>query len=112
MIAARLPTIDALEVADVEPGLHFVHKIDATDLDGVLMANSLHFQRDKAPVLALSGERDHIHPPATVIQVAERLGGDFRALKEMSHWLVAEPGWEAAAEVCLDWLTAKGCLEA
>ena len=23
-------TIDALEVADVEPGLHFVHKIDAT----------------------------------------------------------------------------------
>jgi transmembrane sensor len=32
-------TIDALEVADVEPGLHFVHKIDATDLDGVLAKN-------------------------------------------------------------------------
>jgi transmembrane sensor len=32
-------TIDALEVADVEPGLHFVHKIDATDLDGVLARN-------------------------------------------------------------------------
>jgi len=32
-------TIDALEVADVEPGLYFVHKIDATDLDGVLAKN-------------------------------------------------------------------------
>ena len=65
-----------------------------------------------APVLALSGERDHIHPPATVIQVAERLGGDFRALNDMSHWLVAEPGWDAVAAVCLDWLTEKGCLKA
>jgi pimeloyl-ACP methyl ester carboxylesterase len=64
-----------------------------------------------APVLALCGDRDHIHPPATVIQVAERLGGEFHLLKEMSHWLVAEPGWDAAAAVCLDWLTQKGCLE-
>ncbi len=64
-----------------------------------------------APVLALSGERDHIHPPATVTQVAERLGGEFRTLKDMSHWLVAEPGWDAAAAVCLDWLTEKDCLK-
>ena len=66
----------------------------------------------KAPVLALAGDRDHIHPPATVTQVAERLGGEFRLLDGMSHWLVAEPGWETAAGVCLDWLTAKGCLKA
>jgi pimeloyl-ACP methyl ester carboxylesterase len=66
----------------------------------------------KAPVLALSGERDHIHPPATVIQVAERLGGDFHLMPDMSHWLVAEPGWDAVAAVCLDWLTEKGCLKA
>ncbi len=64
-----------------------------------------------APVLALSGDRDHIHPPATVTQVAERLGGDFHLLRDMSHWLVAEPGWEAVANVCLDWLTTKGRLE-
>jgi pimeloyl-ACP methyl ester carboxylesterase len=63
-----------------------------------------------APVLALSGERDHIHPPATVAQVAERLGGDFQRLDGMSHWLVAEPGWEAVAETCLDWLADKGGL--
>jgi pimeloyl-ACP methyl ester carboxylesterase len=65
-----------------------------------------------APVLALCGERDHIHPPATVIQVAERLGGDFQLLDGMSHWLVAEPGWEAVAAACLDWLAEKGCLKA
>lgn len=64
----------------------------------------------KVPVMALSGERDAIHPPSTVSQVAERLGGDFRVLKDMSHWLVAEPGWDAAAQLCLDWLTAKGAL--
>jgi pimeloyl-ACP methyl ester carboxylesterase len=64
----------------------------------------------KAPVLALSGERDHIHPPATVVQVAERLGGDFRVMKDMSHWLIAEPGWEAVAETCLGWLEEKGAL--
>jgi hypothetical protein len=46
-----------------------------------------------------------------VTQVAERLAGEFRLLDGMSHWLVAEPGWEAAAEVCLDWLTAKGALK-
>jgi pimeloyl-ACP methyl ester carboxylesterase len=60
--------------------------------------------------LALSGERDSIHPPSTVSQVTERLNGDFRVLKDMSHWLVAEPGWETAAETCLDWLATQGCL--
>jgi pimeloyl-ACP methyl ester carboxylesterase len=64
----------------------------------------------EAPVLALAGDRDHIHPPATVTQVAERLGGEFRELGGMSHWLVAEPGWETVATVCLDWLTEKGAL--
>jgi len=64
----------------------------------------------KAPVLALSGERDHIHPPATVVQVAERLNGEFRVMKDMSHWLVAEPGWEDVAEACLDWLEKKSAL--
>ncbi len=64
-----------------------------------------------APVLALSGERDHIHPPATVTQVAERLRGEFHLMNDMSHWLVAEPGWDAVAAVCLDWLTEQGGLE-
>jgi ferric-dicitrate binding protein FerR (iron transport regulator) len=31
--------IDALAIAEVEPGLHFVHKIDPTDMDAVLARN-------------------------------------------------------------------------
>jgi pimeloyl-ACP methyl ester carboxylesterase len=63
-----------------------------------------------APVLAICGQHDRIHPPPTVTQVAERLGGEIRVQEGMSHWLVAEPGWDAVADACLDWLTAKGCL--
>jgi transmembrane sensor len=31
--------VDALEIAEVEPGLHFVHKIEPTDMDAVLAKN-------------------------------------------------------------------------
>jgi len=57
-----------------------------------------------APVLALAGGRDLIHPAATVKQTAARLSADFRVLREMSHWLPGEPGWDQAAEICLEWL--------
>lgn len=53
------------------------------------------------PVLALAGGRDVIHPPATVRQTAERLGGAVEVFNEMSHWLPGEPGWEAVADRCL-----------
>jgi pimeloyl-ACP methyl ester carboxylesterase len=61
-----------------------------------------------APVLAVSGERDRVHPPATVAQIAERYGGEVRVMEGMSHWLVGEPGWERVAEVVLGWLGEKG----
>jgi pimeloyl-ACP methyl ester carboxylesterase len=61
----------------------------------------------KAPVLALVGERDRVHPPATVAQIAERYGGATRVLDGMSHWLVGEPGWEAVAEAVLGWLEGE-----
>ena len=59
------------------------------------------------PVLALAGGRDVIHPPATVRQTAERLGGEAVVFDEMSHWLPGEPGWEAVAARCLHWLDGK-----
>jgi pimeloyl-ACP methyl ester carboxylesterase len=61
----------------------------------------------EAPVLALVGERDRVHPPATVAQIAERYGGATRILDGMSHWLVGEPGWEAVAEAVLGWLEGE-----
>jgi pimeloyl-ACP methyl ester carboxylesterase len=65
--------------------------------------------RIAAPSLALSGGRDLIHPSFTVRQTAERIGAKCRDFAEMSHWLIAEPGWESVAAACLDWL---GALEA
>ena len=60
-----------------------------------------------APVLALSGGRDLVHPTLTVRQTAERLGAEAREFPEMSHWLLAEPGWETVADACLTWLTQR-----
>ena len=59
-----------------------------------------------APALALSGGRDLIHPTFTVKQTAERIGAEVLEFPEMSHWLLAEPGWDAVARTCLDWLRA------
>ncbi len=60
--------------------------------------------RITAPVLALVGDRDQVHPPATVRQTLARLGGEMRVIPGMSHWLVSEPSWEGVANACLKWL--------
>lgn len=60
-----------------------------------------------APALTIAGGRDLIHPPATVRQVAARVGGSFQTFPQMSHWLPAEPGWDAVADACLDWLAQE-----
>lgn len=59
-----------------------------------------------APVLAIAGGKDAIHPPATVESTARRVGGEVRVFADMSHWLVGEPGWDEVAGACLDWLAA------
>jgi len=57
--------------------------------------------------LVLAGSRDRVHPPATVRQVADRLGADYREMPGMSHWLPGELGWDAVAGVILDWLASR-----
>jgi pimeloyl-ACP methyl ester carboxylesterase len=56
------------------------------------------------PSLVISGESDQVHPAATGRLVAERIGGDFLSLPQMSHWLLGEPGWEAVADAALDFI--------
>lgn len=58
----------------------------------------------RAPVLAIAGGADLIHPEATVRQTAAKVNGEVRVFREMSHWLIGEPGWEEVADACLDWL--------
>jgi pimeloyl-ACP methyl ester carboxylesterase len=64
-------------------------------------------ERIGAPILAVAGDRDVIHPAATVRETARRLEARFQAIPQMSHWLVGEPGWEAVADLCLDWIAAS-----
>ena len=45
----------------------FKHPLSASGLDGIVMANSLHFVRDKAPVLALV--REMLRPAGSLIVV-------------------------------------------
>lgn len=58
----------------------------------------------RAPVLALTGEHDQIHPPATVASVAARYGGTAKTVPGMSHWTLSGPGWEGVAKTALDWV--------
>lgn len=58
-----------------------------------------------APAFVISGERDVVHSSATARATAQRIGGTFREMPGMSHWLVGEPGWDAVAELALEWLT-------
>jgi pimeloyl-ACP methyl ester carboxylesterase len=74
------------------------------------MTTSVAVDKIKAPVLALAGDRDLIHPPATVRQAAERLSADMQVFPGMSHWLIGEPGWEAVAQTCLDWIAQQAAV--
>jgi pimeloyl-ACP methyl ester carboxylesterase len=58
------------------------------------------------PTLCIAGGRDRMNPPATVRRLARRYGGRARyeELKNHSHWLIGEPGWQKIVRSCLIWL--------
>ena len=68
------------------------------------MTTSVSAGRIVAPVLAVAGAKDLVHPPATVVRTAERLGGELKVFEAMSHWLLSEPGWDEVADTCLAWI--------
>jgi pimeloyl-ACP methyl ester carboxylesterase len=57
-----------------------------------------------APILAIAGAKDLVHPPSTVAQTARHLGARYRVMPNMSHWLPGEPGWDEVAAICLEWM--------
>jgi len=59
------------------------------------------------PALVISGENDMVHSSGTARAVADRLGGAFKAMPGMSHWLVGEPGWARVASTALRWLEER-----
>jgi pimeloyl-ACP methyl ester carboxylesterase len=60
------------------------------------------------PLLVLAGGEDRINPPGTVERVAAlyRDRATYEKISGMSHWLLAEPGWDRIAEGALSWLAA------
>jgi pimeloyl-ACP methyl ester carboxylesterase len=68
------------------------------------MVTAVDAARIAAPVLAIAGGHDVVHPAATVRETARRLGAAFEVMPDMSHWLLGEPGWEAVAARCLAWI--------
>ena len=67
-----------------------------------MMSTSVPFGQVKAPVLAIAGRGDSVHPPSSVRQTAERLNADFETYDAMSHWLIDGPGAEAIAQESVD----------
>jgi pimeloyl-ACP methyl ester carboxylesterase len=59
------------------------------------------------PTLAIAGERDAGHPPATVQQTARRIGAAMETMPGMSHWLPGELGWEDVAQTAITWLSRE-----
>ncbi|HLY78409.1 MAG TPA: alpha/beta hydrolase [Caulobacteraceae bacterium] len=57
-----------------------------------------------APILAIAGGRDAIHPPPTVRETARRVGAQLQVMPQMSHWLIGEPGWRDVADLCVGWI--------
>jgi len=71
------------------------------------MTTSVGVGRLPMPSLAIAGDRDVVHPAATVRQTADRIGAEFRVMPGMSHWLIGEEGWEDVAETALGWLESR-----
>jgi len=66
------------------------------------------YDQDRAPLLFIGGEKDHIMPPS-VNQSNARHYENSPALTEYfefegrDHWTCAAPGWEAVADYALEW---------
>ena len=69
-----------------------------------LMTTMIQPELIAAPILAITGGRDVIHPPPTVRETARRTGAQLQVMPDMSHWLIGEPGWRDVADLCLAWV--------
>lgn len=67
--------------------------------------------RIAAPILALAGGKDRVNPASTVRRIVNRFPARqaaFHEFTEMSHWMIAEPGWEEVADLTIAWLAEQG----
>ena len=56
------------------------------------------------PLLVMHGDADRFIGAGVGRRLANRYGAPFHLAKGHGHWLLGEPGWEAQADVLLDWI--------
>jgi pimeloyl-ACP methyl ester carboxylesterase len=66
------------------------------------------YDADRAPLLFIAGGEDHIMPASVNKSNAHHYRKspaltEFHVLEGRSHWTCAEPGWEAVADMALEW---------
>jgi pimeloyl-ACP methyl ester carboxylesterase len=76
-------------------------------------ATTINFHNDdRAPLLMIAGDKDHISPPA-VVEANFKLYRHSKALTEYkefpgrSHYILGQDGWEEVADYVLDWAVEK-----
>jgi pimeloyl-ACP methyl ester carboxylesterase len=68
----------------------------------------LDYSADRAPLLFIAGEKDHIMPPAVNKSNANHYKKspaltEYHEFEGRDHWTCAAPGWEAVADYALNW---------
>ena len=66
------------------------------------------YDADRAPLLFIGGEKDHIMPPSVNKSNAKHYKKspaltEYYEFEGRDHWTCAAPGWEAVADHALDW---------
>lgn len=70
------------------------------------------YDADRAPLLFIGGEKDHIMPPSVNRSNAKHYNKspaltEYEEFEGRDHWTCAAPGWEAVADRALDWAEAN-----
>ncbi len=68
------------------------------------------YSKDRAPLLFIGGEKDHIMPPAVNKSNAKHYAKspaltEYHEFAGRDHWTCAAPGWEEVADFALEWAT-------
>lgn len=87
------------------PG-HVVFEAAALNFDPKATAKVDFAKEGRAPLFFITGEHDHIMPPAVARANAKayRTGVvEFQQLPDRDHSLALEPGWEEVADLALGW---------
>lgn len=58
---------------------------------------------DRAPLLFIGGEKDHVIPAKVSRKMARKAGAEYREFAGRSHFIAGEPGWEEVADLALSW---------